>query len=133
MPCGVWVALPDEDVIFIDPATSPLHQQQIGLHEVAHILWDHGQWSTLPEEYVRRLLPNVGPEMVALLLGRTTYGDEQEREAELTATLLGERIVADSSAPVLGPRSAPGGDLTESQVLAELRRALGGKGRVFGP
>jgi len=119
----MWVCLADEDVIYIDPTTSPLHQQQIGLHEIAHVICDHRDCSAVTDGYDGLFL-SLDPDMVTSVLGRTTYGDRQEREAEMIATLLGERIVVEASAPLL---TTPDGQETD-QVLAELRRALGGKG-----
>jgi hypothetical protein len=123
LPCGMWVELVEEnlDVIFIDPTTSPLHRRQIGLHEFAHILCNHGKFSELDEddaELARTIDPAIGD--VTMAMGRSSYDDDQELEAEMIATLLAERIVLAESGPTL----AAGSDA----VLEELRRALGGRG-----
>lgn len=38
-------------------------------------------------------MPNLSPELVRRVLGRTTYTEVEEREAELVATLLAQRVV----------------------------------------
>jgi len=120
MPCGVWVELPDEDVIFVEGRTTPVHQEHIGLHEIAHIVCGHHGASSTGPGYVERLLPNLDPAMVSRVLGRTSYGPEEEQEAEYMATLLGQRLAA-TGRPVI----QPGGDDTAAKALGELARALG--------
>lgn len=120
LPCGVWVELPDEDVIFVEPRTTPTHQEHIGLHEIAHIVCGHRGAASTGPGYVERLLPNLDPAVVSRVLGRASYGPEEEQEAEYMATLLGERLAV-TGRPVV----QPGGDGTAAQVLGELARALG--------
>ena len=91
-PCGMWVALADEDVIVIDRRTSWLHQQHIGLHEIGHIVAGHNAGQGLEHDSVLRLLPDLDPAMVRRVLGRASYASPQEREAETIALLLSQRI-----------------------------------------
>lgn len=120
LPCGVWVELPEEDVIFVEPRTTPVHQEHIGLHEIAHIVCGHRGVASTGPGYVERLLPDLDPAMVSRVLGRTSYGAEEEREAELMATLLGERLARSGRLALQA-----GDDEAAAQVLAELARALG--------
>jgi hypothetical protein len=124
-PCGVWVALADEDIIFIDQRTSSLHQEQIGLHEIGHILCRHDETATPAADFARILLPGLDPEMVQRVLGRTSYDTRQEQEAEMIATLLGERIRVRPDGST-GLEGVTGAEATDA--LRSLGIALGGKG-----
>jgi hypothetical protein len=83
-PCGLWIATDRADHIFYDPGTSPLHAEHIVLHELAHILCDHSGSAGA----VARLLPDLDPATVRRVLGRVSYTTEQEREAEMLASLI---------------------------------------------
>jgi hypothetical protein len=122
-PCGMWVALAEEDIILIEAQTSALHHDQIGLHEIAHIICDHDNADSMRADSLGSLMPNLDPGMVRRVLGRASDDHPQEREAEMVATLLGERIRT---------RSAPAADRPlrpeeDNEVLRKLARALGGK------
>jgi hypothetical protein len=88
-PCGVWVATAEVDWVFHQVATSPLHQEHIILHELAHMIFDHKTVRARPENLHDRLLPNLDPRVVAAMLARGQYSCQQEREAEMLAGLIG--------------------------------------------
>lgn len=122
LPCGMWVPLPDQDVLVVDGKASPLHRRQIGLHEFGHVLCDHdGGWTQLGGD--NPILGDLAPHLVSSYLGRSTYDQDQEREAEMVATLLGERAASDHG--VMSPLVA--GRVDGDDVLAELRRVMGGR------
>lgn len=125
LPCGVWMALPDKDVIFIDSRTSRVHQEHIGLHEVAHILCGHTGRTSVDSENTHRLLPNLDPAMVQRVLGRTSYGRLEEQEAEFFATLLGQRL---AGASMGGGAASDSSDEQSMRALAQLGIALRGGG-----
>ncbi|MFI0776239.1 hypothetical protein [Streptomyces sp. NPDC021212] len=85
-PIGLWLDTPHADLIIFQDRTTPRHQDHIILHEVGHILADHPgtsadlQWETL--------LPGLKPGAIRRALQRCSYGTEQEREAELVATII---------------------------------------------
>jgi hypothetical protein len=85
--CGMWLRLPDSDVIAY-ANTTPLHGEHIILHEVGHMLCGHLGGGDVGENLVRALLPDLDPTMVRRVLGRTAYSDAEERQAELIATLV---------------------------------------------
>jgi hypothetical protein len=87
-PCGFWISTDAEDIVFVEPATSPLHYQHILLHELGHLLFDHGAVAEPGNEMVARLLPDLDPAAVRMVLARSEYDDRQEQEAEMFATLL---------------------------------------------
>lgn len=117
-PCGVWVASPSADFIFYEQDTSPLHQQHIILHEASHLLCDHYAAPVAESELRRLLFPDLHPTMVHSVLRRTTYSAEEEQEAEVLASLLLERISADSP-----PASWPP-DPEAAALLARLEASL---------
>lgn len=122
LPCGMWVPLPDQDVLVVDGKASPLHRRQIGLHEFGHVLCDHdGGWTELGED--NPVLGDLAPHLVRSYLGRSTYDQDQEREAEMVATMLGERAASDHV--VMSPLVV--GRIAGDDALAELRRAMGGR------
>ncbi|MGW5116432.1 ImmA/IrrE family metallo-endopeptidase [Streptomyces noursei] len=91
-PCGLWFATETADYICYEPGTSPLHQEQIILHECAHILCDHRLGIDLSE--AGRLLPDLGSSLIRRALARTSYTTRQEQEAEMLASLLSLRTTS---------------------------------------
>ena len=87
--CGLWVATATTDLIFYEQVTTPPHREHIILHELSHVLCDHPS-SSLGTQ-VEELLPSLDPEMVQRVLGRAGYTSEEEREAELLASLIRQR------------------------------------------
>jgi hypothetical protein len=100
-PCGLWIATETADYIFHARGRSPLHQQNIVLHELGHMLCEH----TGPDTGASALLPLLDPAMVQRVLSRNRYSTPQEEEAELAAAL----ILESAGWPAAGPR--PLGDL----------------------
>ncbi|MEU7219038.1 hypothetical protein [Nocardia iowensis] len=87
---GLWIARHDDDIIVYDRDTSPWHAQHIVLHEVGHMLLDHGQQHTgqpdaVGSDALSRLLPSISLDSVRRVLGRDAYGDDYERDAEAFA------------------------------------------------
>ncbi|WP_340377091.1 hypothetical protein U5640_19790 [Streptomyces sp. SS7] len=126
LPCGVLVATEHADLIFYEPATSALHKLQIVLHELAHLLLGHSAPDAERPAYATRLLPDgeddeddlgMDLDQVLHILGRTSYSDNQEKDAELLATILSHRIL---------DREA-----TTNPVLERLGDALGHPMRTF--
>jgi hypothetical protein len=92
--CGVWVSVPSADLIFYEQDTSPLHQDHIILHEISHLLCGHRPVPVSEREISHLLFPDVHPETVKRVLQRSGYATEEEREAELLASLILERVAA---------------------------------------
>lgn len=84
VPCGLWIAGETVDWVFVEDSTSPLHREHIVLHEIAHMVCGHTTNLDRPSV----LLPHLDPARVRMVLGRTSYSDDQEREAEALASLL---------------------------------------------
>lgn len=90
-PCGLWFSTDACDYVFFEGATSPLHQVHIILHELGHMLCGHDGVNPFGEEFLRKAMPNIDPAAVRRVLGRTAFSADDEREAEVFATLVGER------------------------------------------
>ena len=96
-PCGMWLSTAGADHIFYVAGSSRLHQQNIILHEIGHMLWDHTLGGRT--DAVATLLPDLDPAMVARTLLRTSYSAPQEQEAEMMAAIILERAGWPSAAP----------------------------------
>lgn len=114
--CGVWVPVPSADLIFYEEHTSPLHQEHIILHEISHLMCNHHPVPVSEHEISQLLFPDVHPETVKLVLQRGGYATEEEREAELLASLILERVSAGSH----GRRSRTGQDRVLNRLVASL-------------
>lgn len=98
-PCGLLMSTERADYILYPTNTTALHRRHILLHEVGHLLCGHtgsdagADGVAIDAAAGRQLMPNLSPELVRRVLGRTTYTEVQEREAELVASLLAQRVV----------------------------------------
>jgi hypothetical protein len=68
------------------------HRLQILLHEFAHLMLGHQPVTLSKSESLRRLAPNLLPDMASYVAGRTTFNDTEERAAEELADELLEAI-----------------------------------------
>ncbi len=98
-PCGLLMSTERADYILYPTNTTALHRRHILLHEVGHLLCGHtgpdggADGVAIDAAAGRQLMPNLSPELVRRVLGRTTYTEVEEREAELVASLLAQRAV----------------------------------------
>ncbi|MGL5441335.1 MAG: hypothetical protein ACRDDJ_02550 [[Mycobacterium] stephanolepidis] len=92
--CGLWLVRPDDDVIVYDKNTSAYHIDQIVRHEIGHMILGHDralvdeQAPREPAEIFHTSLPDLSPDLIRAVLGRTDFANEQEREAETFANLI---------------------------------------------
>ncbi|MEV5281261.1 hypothetical protein [Streptomyces sp. NPDC051994] len=114
-PSGLWIATASTDYVCHEQKTSPLHQQQIILHECAHMLFGHR--TVADPEGTERLLPDLGPSLIRRALARSAYDSQQEAEAETLASML-LQAGHDEPAPVCVPTS-------ETALVERLIRSLG--------
>ena len=114
-PCGMLVCTKEVDYVCYASNTSWLHQLHIILHEIGHLVLGHdsrritvplaGPERSAPEppagppegsreslQALQGLLPRLSPALIRRLLGRTAYVEDDERDAEVFATLAGDRI-----------------------------------------
>lgn len=93
---GLWLPTDEADLIFIDDDASQWHRAVIGAHELSHLLCDHQEGSLPLADLLQGLLPDLGDATIRRMLGRHgRYGAAQEREAEMTASLILERADSD--------------------------------------
>lgn len=106
-PRGLWIGTEQGDYIVYERATTPLHQEHIILHELAHVLCGHVGESGLSDEHAHRLFPKLAPDTVRRVLGRGAYSSEEEQEAELLASMIFQRAGRDRRSPrVTDPAAA---------------------------
>ncbi|MGX1758397.1 hypothetical protein ACWIG5_16070 [Streptomyces lydicus] len=86
--CGMWLATKTDDHIFFEKRTSRVHQEHIVLHEIGHMLFDHRGADLEHGEVPQVLFPDLNPQVVQQVLGRASYTNRQEQEAEMLASLL---------------------------------------------
>ncbi|GAA2052387.1 hypothetical protein GCM10009839_69700 [Catenulispora yoronensis] len=103
LPCGMWIATDTVDYIFHARGTSPLHRQNIVLHEIGHMLCDH----TGRDAGLAQMFSRLDPAAVERVLARDRYSTPQEEEAELAAAFILER------AGWHGADTTPFGDLDD--------------------
>jgi hypothetical protein len=116
---GAWVSTDTTDYLVLDADASKWHQDLIALHEFGHVLCEHGADADWLHGTARSLVPDLGDEAIRKALGRHGYSALEEREAELTATLIMERAEAD---PVSA--SAPGQDGVTGRLAHALRHPV---------
>lgn len=85
-PSGAWVKMAKQDLFIVKDGASPTRREAILCHELGHLLLDHKGELSLP--HLEAIAPDVPRDLAARYLARHGYDDEQEREAELFATLL---------------------------------------------
>ncbi|WP_017975796.1 hypothetical protein [Actinopolyspora halophila] len=86
---GLWIGTADTDYILYQRDTTPAHQEHIILHEIGHILSEHGSDNSDADVW-NHLFPDIPPEMIRRALRRDGYGPVAEREAEMVATVIKE-------------------------------------------
>lgn len=111
--CGLWVSTHAHDEIYyVEDKTTSFHREHIILHEIGHIICDHGVDYPNSPVALSEYMPDLSPGLIERLLARTNYTSEQEQEAELVASLI--RTVAGTRTP-----------LPSTGVQGELEIALG--------
>ncbi|MCK6065745.1 MULTISPECIES: ImmA/IrrE family metallo-endopeptidase [Microbacterium] len=88
--CAMWLMTDAEDIVLHARTESTLHRQQFVLHELAHIILDHGA----DDEADARdaLLPDIAPSTRRRLLGRQDLVTADEIAAETLADHLAAAI-----------------------------------------
>lgn len=110
--CGLWVSTHTHDEIYAEENTTSFHREHIILHEIGHIICNHGVDYSDTSVILAGFLPDLSPALIKRLLARTNYTSEQEQEAELVASLI--RTVAGAFTP-----------LPSTGIRGELEIALG--------
>ncbi|WP_326650516.1 MULTISPECIES: hypothetical protein [unclassified Streptomyces] len=92
--CGLWIRMEGVDYVFVHEDTSRAHQDHIVAHEMGHILRNHRGSPILSQSkpVTDRLVPTLDPAVVKMMLGRTSYEHQDEKEAELIGTYLQRHV-----------------------------------------
>lgn len=101
-PCGMLVCAVEADYVYCSGGLAALHAHHSVLHEIGHLLLEHGtaeaEGAELPRvaghDALHALLPDLPPELIARILRRGSYVSEQERDAELFASLAMARVTS---------------------------------------
>jgi hypothetical protein len=132
-PCGLLMSTERADYILFPTNTTALHRRHILLHEVGHLLCGHvgsdagADGIAIDAAAGRELMPSLSPELIRRVLGRTTYSEVEEREAELLASLIAQRVGRED-----GVHSPAAPDEQDSDIaggVARLDLLFGGKPR----
>ena len=97
-PSGLWMALPDRDVIATPLKATKVRRETAICHEVAHIVLSHRGSAVSAAELVGGI-KHLTPDAVEHYLARHGYDDPQECEAETFATALYELMIHQRSRP----------------------------------
>ncbi len=97
LPCGLWLAFATYDLVCYADEASPLLREQIKLHELSHMVCGHQ--GDLDDAALRAMVPGCSPRLIrrklaarsVSVMGRTSYSNAQEQEAEMLATFIAER------------------------------------------
>lgn len=87
-PCGLWLQQADRDVIVYAADTSPVHQDHIILHEIGHMIAEHGSGCALAIGAARELAPSASPTLIAHIFARSNCSTLEELEAEMIASFI---------------------------------------------
>ncbi|MEU2525081.1 regulator component [Streptomyces sp. NPDC013087] len=117
-PCGMRIETPDADLLFYEEGTSVHHQRHILTHELCHVYCDHPGSLEVNADTARSL--GVNPTLVMRMSGRTSYSTADEREAEMMATVVRQRIYREREAPPHHPERGP--DSWEALFAQPIRR-----------
>lgn len=124
-PFGFWMRGEDADYIVFELFTSRLHQLQIILHEVGHVVFGHPPNSPVPVEALGWPSRRLGTRLVAYALQRER-GDEWTEEDQ-DAELLGSLVLEQASN---GRQEVASQDPELADLLARAERFYGaGAGR----
>ena len=117
--CGAWMRTAKADYVFYEEDTSLLHQQHIVFHEIGHILRAHVPGKELGTDLARTIAAGAKVSDVFRVLGRDSYAEDDEFEAELIATLILRRIGRQPLREV--PRAT---DPNADEVIARITTSL---------
>lgn len=88
---GAWIPTRTTDIIIYEQQTTPLHQDHIVLHELSHIICGH-EPPLVAGDIAGALFPDLRADLVQGILERHAYATREEREAELMASLIFDRV-----------------------------------------
>ena len=119
-PCGVRLETPDADLIFYEEGTSLHHQRHIVTHELMHVYRDHP--GSLEVDAAAAHVLGVSPILALRMSGRTSYSTADEREAEMLATIIRQRMYRERESPSRNPaKGSDSWDALFTQPIQKVR------------
>lgn len=82
---GLWLGTGTADLVLHEQAATESHRQHIVLHELGHIVFEHGDDG---DGGLDTLLPTLSPDSVGRALRRSAYTSADEYEAEQFASVI---------------------------------------------
>jgi hypothetical protein len=104
---GLWFSLQDTDLVLHAKTPSPLHREQIILHEFAHMALKHERLMG-SADHLASLLPDLNPAVVSRCLARCKRQSEPEIVAEALADLFAGALARTRRASRVEPRNFRG-------------------------
>lgn len=93
---GMWLALPDHDIVLYRVGASSRHEDHSILHELGHALMNHHDSVGTPSNHAQRsaamLFPDLPPSLIRKALERCAYDSTQEQDAEVFAMEMGRNL-----------------------------------------
>lgn len=115
---GLWLETDQADLVAYEATAGVQHRNHIIAHEFAHMLCGHTSSEAVADNAARLLFPDLDPALVRRMLGRGGYADGDEREAEVVATIMLERLGRGD------PESHDELPAGEADVLARIQKSL---------
>ncbi|MFB7493780.1 ImmA/IrrE family metallo-endopeptidase [Streptomyces sp. NPDC056161] len=95
-PDGLLIETEAQDFIIYEARLAPVHQRQVVLHEVGHLICEHTTETAVPL-LTELFTPSLDPGLVRRVLGRDHSHTDVEHEAEYIGSLIGRKISTWSS------------------------------------
>lgn len=117
-PCGLRIETPSADLLYYEEGTSVHHQRHILTHELCHVYCDHP--GSLEVDADTAQILGVNRTLVMRMSGRTSYSTDDEREAEMMATVIRQRIYRERESPSRHPKK--GSDSWDALFAQPIKR-----------
>lgn len=109
---GLWAVTNDDvHVVIVTTTRSWVHRLVIVLHEIAHMLCGHQPVRLDAEEGARLFYPDLSPQMLKILAGRTDMSRRDEREADRIAGAVTRGLIEWARQQQVEPFRPEGDDL----------------------
>lgn len=118
VPCGIRLETPEADLLYYEEGTSVNHQRHILTHELCHVYCDHPGSLEIDDNAVRSL--GINPTLALRMSGRTSYSTADEREAEMMATIIRQRMYRERESPSRQP--AKGSDSWDALFAQPIKK-----------
>lgn len=89
--CGLWIPREDTEIIYHSTTSSPLHRQQMVLHELSHMILSHDEIDGVSKKGIH-VFKALSGELVTKALARGDFRSDQELAAEYLADFLASAL-----------------------------------------